>query len=92
MQKRRKPTVAMGDADEKRIAKARTIMDAAFQAALIGCSADMGCGTWIDRHASEPLREAYRTAHAGVTAAEQAAIDRGTMYRGTYGMVQRIRW
>lgn len=89
---RRRPTAAMGDADERRIAASRAKQDTAFHAALVGCPADMGCGTWIDHHATVPLRTAYRAACDVVRAAEQAAIDRGTMYRGTYGSVYRIHW
>jgi hypothetical protein len=89
---KRKPTVAMLAADEKRIDKARKIMDAAFNAALTGCPSDMGCGTWIKQHASADLRAAYDKANEALLAAEQSAIERGTMYRGTYNLMTAIRW
>lgn len=91
--KRRRPTAAMADADEKRIAAARAIKNAAFNAALVGCPHDMGCGTWIGQHAAPELRDAYRAASAKLDAVEQATIDRGTMYRGgTFGSLYRIDW
>ena len=89
---RRKPTAAMLAADEKRIERARKARDAAFDKALAGCPHDMGCGTWIRQHATPALREAYDAADQALLAAEQAAINRGTMYRATYGLMTAIRW
>lgn len=89
---RRKPTNAMLLADEKRIAKARALRDVAFDAALVGCPGDMGCGTWIDKHAVPELRAAYRDASEKLTAAEQAAVNRGTMYHSTFGALYPISW
>ena len=38
------------------------------------------------------LRAAYDNALAILDVAEQAAIDRGTMYRGIFGIMTPIRW
>ena len=89
---RRKPTLAMLEADEKRIGKARHALDTAFNRALVGCPSEMGCGTWIRSHAMSDLRAAYDNALAILDVAEQAAIDRGTMYRGIFGIMTPIRW
>lgn len=77
MKKFRKPTEAMYQVD--------------VDAALVGCPHDMGCGAWIDQHAAGHLRDAYRAAVDAVLAAEQLAIDRGTMYRSG-SLMFRIRW
>ena len=92
MKARRKPTAAMLVADEKRIERARKVRDAAFDAALTGCPHDMGCGTWIEQHAAPALQDAYRAADQALLAAEQSAIDRGTMYRASFNLMTAIRW
>ena len=89
---KRKPTFAMYEADCKRIAKAQAKKDTAFNAVMVNCPSDMGCGTWIREHAASDLRDAYLAADNALIAEEQSAISRGTMYRATFGMLTRVIW
>lgn len=89
---RRKPTYAMYLADEKRITKAREIMDAAWGAAMTGCPYHVPCETWLNGAADQRLVEAYHVAAKTHETTQQAAVDRGTVYRGTHGLLFRVAW
>jgi hypothetical protein len=82
----------MLEADLKRVGAAKAVVDKAWRAALAGCPGDMKCGEWLERHAETMLAAAYDSARCQQALAEETAIARGTLYRGTFGLLFPVRW